>query len=65
LTRNIDSRHALPQRLAKVPTHGTPQADVFITFEQALFAEGLDGAGAYMTPAKLAEMGARMERLGV
>lgn len=48
-----------------MPTHGTPQADVFITFEQALFAEGLDGAGAYMTPAKLAEMGARMERLGV
>lgn len=42
----------------------TPQADVFIAFEQALVDGGLDAAGAYLTTAKLADMRARLERLG-
>lgn len=42
----------------------SPQADAFVAFEQAIIEQGLDAAGAYMTPEKLAEMRARMKRLG-
>ena len=43
---------------------GGVDAQYRLTFEQALFIEGLDAAGAYMTTEKLAEMRARVKRLG-
>ncbi len=42
----------------------SPQAGVFVAFEQALFEKGLDAAGVYLTAEKLAEMRAGMERVG-
>jgi hypothetical protein len=42
----------------------SPQADVFVAFEQALVEQGIDAAGAFMTPERLAAMKATMQRLG-
>ncbi len=42
----------------------SPQAGVFVAFEQTLVEKGLDAAGVYLTPEKLAEMRARIRRAG-
>jgi len=42
----------------------SPQARVFVAFEQALGEKGLDAAGVYLTPEKLAEMRATIKRVG-
>lgn len=42
----------------------TPQADVFVAFEQALIEHGIDAAGPFMTAERLAAMRATMARLG-
>ncbi len=42
----------------------SPQAAVFVAFEQALVDHGLDAAGAYLTTAKLADLRGRVERFG-
>lgn len=47
-----------------VAAQHSPQAEVFIAFEQALLDSGIEVAGLYLTPAKLADMRARLDRLG-
>jgi len=52
------------RRITGAEAQRSPQAEVFIAFEQALVEKGLDVAGTYMTPEKLADTRARIKRLG-
>jgi hypothetical protein len=52
------------RRITGAEAQRSPQAEVFIAFEQALVEQGLDAAGAYMTPARLADTRARIKQNG-
>lgn len=41
------------QKLTAEQARKSPQADVFLAFEKALLTEGIDAAGAHMTPERL------------
>ena len=52
------------RRITGAEAQRSSQAEVFIAFEKALVEQGLDAAGAYMTPERLADMRARIKRGG-
>ena len=50
----LPASHA--QTLTGAQAQKSPQAEVFLAYEKALLWQGIDAAGAYMTPKRLAEM---------
>lgn len=42
----------------------SPQADVFLAYEKALLWQGIDAAGAHMTPQRLASMKDQLKQFG-
>lgn len=52
------------QTLSGAQAQQSPQAAVFLAYEKALNWEGIDAAGAYMTPEKLAEWKADLKQVG-
>ena len=52
------------QTLSGAQAQKSPQAEVFLAYEKALLWQGIDAAGAYMTPEKLAEMKADIKQMG-
>lgn len=42
----------------------SPQADVFLAYEKALLWQGIEAAGPYMTPERLAGMKAQLKQFG-
>ena len=58
----VSASHA--QTLTGAQAQKSPQADVILAFEKALNWQGIDAAGAYATPEKLAEMRVQIKQLG-
>ena len=52
------------QTLSGAQAQKSPQAEVFLTYEKALVWEGIDAAGPYMTPERLADMKAHLKQMG-
>ena len=52
------------QTLTGAQAQKSPQAEVFLAYEKALNWQGIDAAGAYATPEKLAEMRVQIKQLG-
>ena len=52
------------QTLSGAQAQKSPQAEVFLAYEKALLWQGIDAAGAYMTPEKLVEMKADIKQMG-
>ena len=42
----------------------SPQADVFLRYEEALLDHGIDAVAPYVTPARLAQMKSELEQFG-
>ena len=52
------------QTLTGAQAQKSPQAEVFLAYEKALHWEGIDAAGAYMTPERLAGMQDMLKQFG-
>ena len=60
----VEGATGVVRTITGLEAQSSPMADAFVAFEQALVEQGLDAAGAFMTPEKLAELRARIARLG-
>lgn len=58
----IPASHA--QTITGAQAQKSPQADVFLAYEKALIAGGLDAARQYMTPEKLEELNSMVKTWG-
>lgn len=63
-TTEVEGSTGTVQTMTGAEAQGSPQAAAFVAFEQALMERGIDAAGHFMTPEKLADMRDRMQRLG-
>ena len=52
------------QTLTGAQAQKSPQAEVFLAYEKALIAQGMDGARPYMTPEKLEDLKIMVKHFG-
>jgi hypothetical protein len=52
------------ETLSGAQAQKSPQADIFLAYEKALLRQGIDAAGPYMTPKRLANMKDQLKQFG-
>jgi hypothetical protein len=60
----LGGANARGQTLTGPAAQKSPQADVLLAYEHALLARGIEAAGRYMTPERLASMNAMLAQFG-
>ncbi|HUG35807.1 MAG TPA: nuclear transport factor 2 family protein [Candidatus Limnocylindrales bacterium] len=64
LTMSAEAQKPAPKTLTGVQAQKSPQADVFLAYEEALLSKGIDAAGVHMTPERLADMKEQLKQGG-
>jgi hypothetical protein len=64
LTLSAEAQRSGPTFLTGAQAQKSPQADVFLAYEEALLSKGIDAAAVHMTPERLAAMKDMLKQFG-